>query len=119
MLWLKRNNVYTQLMKCDVSNEIIAPGDFYYIDDEDGMRIKATVYKDIKDKSKKETWDYSELNAAQSEREYKRRLQDATRQMLAATVLERKVGGKYDPNPGVEDEIVQDLYNTHKERGKY
>ena len=80
MLWLKRNNVYTQLMKCDVSNEIIAPGDFYYIDDEDGMRIKATVYKDIKDKSKKETWDYSELNAAQSEREYKRRLQDATSQ---------------------------------------
>lgn len=113
MLWLKRNTVWNQLMKCDISEEIIAPGDYYYIDDVDGVRIKATVYKRMKDKAKEATWDYSKLNAAQNEAEYKRMLKDATRQILAETVLDRKVGGKYDPNPGEENEIIQDLYDSH------
>ena len=113
MLWLKRNTVWNQLMKCDISNEVIGPGDYYYIDDVDGVRIKATVYKRMKDKEKEENWDYSKLNAAQNELEYKRMLKEATRQMLASSILERKVAGKYDPNPEVESEIVQDLYDAH------
>lgn len=113
MLWLKRNTVWNQLMKCDISNEVIGPGDYYYIDDVDGVRIKATVYKRIKDKEKEEHWDYSKLNAAQNELEYKRMLKEATRQMLASSILERKVAGKYDPNPEVESEIIQDLYDAH------
>lgn len=113
MLWLKRNTVWNQLMKCDISNEVIGPGDYYYIDDVDGVRIKATVYKRIKDKEKEENWDYSKLNAAQNELEYKRMLKEATRQMLASSILERKVAGKYDPNPEVESEIIQDLYDAH------
>lgn len=113
MLWLKRNTVWNQLMKCDISNEVIGPGDYYYIDDVDGVRIKATVYKRIKDKEKEQNWDYSKLNAAQNELEYKRMLKEATRQMLASSILERKVAGKYDPNPEVESEIIQDLYDAH------
>lgn len=111
MLWLKRNIYFNELMKCSVSGDYIAPGDYYYEDDQDGMLIKATVYKDLQRKRKQKTWDYSKLNAASNEQEYRRMLKDATMMMLADTVLERKVAGKYDPNPGVEDEFVQDLYN--------
>ena len=75
-------------------------GDYYYIDDQDGVRIKATVYKELKEKQKRENWDYSQLNQAKSEAEYKSRLNDMTRQILGATILDRKVTGKYDPNPG-------------------
>lgn len=112
MLWLKRNIRFNELMKCDISGEFIGPGDYYYIDDVDGVRIKATVYKQMKDKAKKESWDYSKINAAQSEADYKRMLKDATRYMLAETVLERKVAGRYDPNPEQETEIIQDLYDS-------
>lgn len=119
MLWLKRNAVWNQLMKCDVSNEVIAPGDYYYIDDVDGIRIKATVYKRIKDKQKEDNWDYSKLNSATSQAEYKRMLKEATQRMLAATILDRKVAMKHDPNPGVENETIQDLYDDHKNRHKY
>lgn len=113
MLWLKRNTRFNELMKCDISGDLIGPGDYYYIDDVDGVRIKATVYKELKDKEKEETWDYTKINAAQSEADYKRMLRDATRQMLGSTILERKVAGKYDPKPEVESEIIQDLYNSH------
>ena len=42
MLWLKRNTRFNELMKCDISGDLIGPGDYYYIDDVDGVRIKAT-----------------------------------------------------------------------------
>lgn len=112
MLWLKRNIHFNELMKCGVSGEYIVPGDYYYEDDKDGLLIKATVYRDMQKKRKQETWDYSKLNSASNEIEYRRMLKDATMYMLADTVLERKVAGKYDPSPEVEDEIIQDLYNS-------
>lgn len=114
MLWLKRNIRFNEVMKCDVSDEAILPGDFYYIDDVDGIRIKASVYKAMKDKRTEEEWDYSKLNAAENEVEYKRMLREATRQMLASSVLDRKVAGRYDPHPEQEDEIVQDIYDNFK-----
>ena len=78
------------------------------------LELKLLVYKELKDKEKEETWDYTKKrNAAQSEADYKRMLRDATRQMLGSTILERKVAGKYDPKPEVESEIIQDLYNSH------
>lgn len=112
MLWLRRSIHFNELMKCDVSGEHIYPGDYYYIDDTDGIKIKATVYKQLKDKAKREQWDYSKINQAQNEADYRRMLKDATMQMLAETVLERKVAGRYDPNPEVETDIIQDLYNS-------
>ena len=119
MLWLKRNTLWNQLMKCDVSNEVIAPGDYYYIDDKDGIRVKATVYKRIKDKREIETWDYSKLNAAKNQIEYQRMLQEATRRILADTILDRKINTKHDPNPDVEDEFIQELYDNHANRHNY
>lgn len=45
MLWIKRNTVWNQLMKCDVSGQLITYGVYHYIDDQDGVKIKATIYK--------------------------------------------------------------------------
>lgn len=91
MLWLKRNTHWNDLLKCDVSDEFIGPGDFYYEDDEDGAKIKATVYQDIKRKQTEETWDYAKINSAANQLEYKEMVKAATRQMLCDTILERKV----------------------------
>ena len=113
MLWLKRNRYYNQLIKCDVSKEVIGPGDFYYQDDVDGVKIKATVYKEMENAKKKAEWDYSKINQAQSEAEYKNLIAEATRQMFASTILDRKVAGKYDPTP--ESEIIKDLYQAEKD----
>lgn len=113
MLWLKRNIRFNELMKCDISGQLIGPGDYYYIDDVDGVRIKAIVYKEMKDKAARENMDYSKINAAQNDIEYRRLLKEATRQILADTVLERKIAGKYDADPENENELIQDLYDSH------
>lgn len=113
MLWLKRNRYWNELLRCDISKEIIAPGDFYYQDDEDGVKVKATIYKQMKDQDKAAKWDYSKINQASNEAEYKKLIEEATRQMLSSTILDRKVAGKYDPTP--ENEVVKDLYRAEKE----
>lgn len=97
MLYLRRNTNQYQLEKCGISGELIAPGDFYYIDDEDGLIVKATVYKELKDREKQDNWDYSKLNTATNEYEYRHLLKEATRQMLHSTILDRQVAGKYNP----------------------
>lgn len=119
MLWLKRNTRWNELMKCDISGEFIAPGDYYYIDDVDGLRVKATVYKDLKEQMKEETWDYSKINNAANEAEYRKMVQEATRRMLGETVLNRKVAGTYGGQvPPEEDEIIEDIYDM-RTGGKY
>lgn len=112
MLWLRRNTNPYQLEKCGVSGELIAPGDFYYVDDEDGLIIKATIYKELKDRKKEDEWDYSKLNNAVNEYEYRNMLKEATRQMLYSSVLDRKVSGKYDPTP--ESNELKELYSFIK-----
>ena len=51
MLFLKRNLNFNQLYKCDVSEELIGPGDYYYEDDQDGFIVKAEVYKELKNRT--------------------------------------------------------------------
>lgn len=119
MLWLKRNTRWNELFRCSVSGDNIYPGEYYYQDDVDNTIIKATVYKDLKDKRKEQEWDYSKLNNAKSEAEYRNMLREATKAMLGASILDRKVAGKYDPNPETENEIVEDLYNTYKGGNPY
>lgn len=94
MLHLKRVTNDYEFIKCKVSGELIGYGDYYYEDDEDGLIIKFTVYQRIKDKMKKDTFDYSLLEKAQSEKEYKEQLRKAERELLEATVLDRKIYGK-------------------------
>lgn len=108
MLWLKRNTNTYQLEKCDVSGELIYPGDYYYQDDVDYIKIKATVYANIKKKEKENNWDYSKINNAHNEYEYRQAIKDATRQMLYDSVLNRKIATKL--NNDIDDETLDILY---------
>lgn len=45
-------------------------------------------------------------------------LNDMTRQILGATIFDRKVAGKYYPNPGHEDEMIQNLFDNYKRGGR-
>lgn len=94
MLVLHRIIHPTEFLKCQISGEIIRPGDFYYEDDEDGLIVKATIYRQIKDEYERNNFDYSKLQAYQSEMEYAQALKEATRRKKYESLLSRKVTGK-------------------------
>lgn len=94
MLHLKRITHDYEFMRCHISDELIAYGDWYYEDDEDGLIVKFTVYQRIKEKRIRDTFDYSLLEKAQNEREYREQLKKAERELFETTVLDRKIYGK-------------------------
>lgn len=94
MLYLKRVIMPYEALKCQISNEIITYGDYYYEDDEDGFIVKASVYGEELKKKKEEEFDYSKLEQAQSEKEYSDMLKEAEREFLNQTLFDRKVAGK-------------------------
>ena len=69
-------------------------GDFYYEDDEDGAVVKASVYRDLRDKAAEDNFDNSRLENAQSEEEYKRALRQYEQEFLQGDILNRKIQGK-------------------------
>ena len=91
-------------------------GDYYYEDDQDGFIVKAEVYKELKNRKKEEEWDYSILNQAENELEYKRMLKEATMNMLASTLFERKVFNKLEPVE--ESETIKELYEEANKNNK-
>lgn len=98
MLHLKRITHFNEFLKCQVSDEIMMYGDFYYEDDEDGLIVSAKYYHDLKKKKKEDEFDYTELNNAQSQKEYQDQLRQAERELFESTVLDRKVFGKDSQN---------------------
>ena len=54
MLRLKRVVHFNEFLKCKVSGEIISYGDYYYEDDEDGLIVKASVYKQLQREKQRE-----------------------------------------------------------------
>lgn len=91
MLRLKRNQYFNEFYKCKISNEVIYPGEWYYEDDEDGLIVKATVYKRILDDYNNKNFDYSKLNQLQSQEEYRQQLVKQMRAENYASLLDRKV----------------------------
>ena len=91
MLRLKRNQLFNEFYKCGISNEIIYPGEWYYEDDEDGLIVKATVYKRISDEHKDRNFDYSKLEQLQSQEEYRIKLKEQMQASNYASLLDRKV----------------------------
>lgn len=91
MLWLKRVVNDYEFMKCHISDELIAYGDFYYEDDEDGLIIKARVYNELKEKARRDAFDYSKLEQATCQRDYERLLREAERELKTQTIFDRKV----------------------------
>ena len=91
MLHLKRVPGFYEWIRCHVSGKIMTYGDWYYEDDEDGLIVDAIVYKQMKQTEKEENWDYSKLQMAQNEREYRQRLKELEKEHLKQGLLKRKV----------------------------
>ena len=94
MLVLKRIQYFTDWIRCQVTGEIMTYGEYYYEDTEDGFIVGALTYKEMKDAKKAEEFDYSKLEKAASEREYREMLKQYEREFKTAGLLERKVLGK-------------------------
>lgn len=93
MLRLKQVTMPYEFLKCHISGELIGFGDFYFEDDTDGLIVKQTVYHELKERRRQATFDYSKLERATSEREYREMLKQAQRQLKTDTLLDRKFQG--------------------------
>ncbi|MBP3199279.1 MAG: hypothetical protein J6N21_20095 [Butyrivibrio sp.] len=93
MLHLKRITHFNEYLICKVSGEVMMYGDFYYEDDEDGLIVSANYYHNLKKQKKEDNWDYSELNAFESQRDYAEALKEKERELFEKTVLNRAVAG--------------------------
>lgn len=89
MLELKQLDQPYEVRKCDISGEFIVYGDWYYEDDTDHKVIKATVYKKLQKEARDKKFDYTLLNRAKSEKEYRDAVKKAEKDFLLATILDR------------------------------
>lgn len=91
MLILNRMIHPFEVRTCRLSGEMIVYGDYFYEDDEDGIVIKASVYKQLQKEAREDSFDYTLLNQAKSEREYKELVKKAEQNYLKQTILDRKI----------------------------
>lgn len=94
MLYLKQIQQPFEVLKCKLSNEFIQYGDFYYEDDVDGVIVKFEVYKKIQNEARDNAFDYSLLEKAQSEKEYKDMMIRAEKDYLNVSILDRQIAEK-------------------------
>ena len=71
MLFLKQIQYPYDIRKCAISGEPITYGQFYYEDDEDKTIVKFEVYKRMQQQARADRFDYSKLQQAKSEKEYR------------------------------------------------
>lgn len=94
MLFLKQIQYPYDIRKCAISGEPITYGQFYYEDDEDKTIVKFEVYKRIQQQARADRFDYSKLQQAKSEKEYREMIKRAQRDFLNATILDRPIAEK-------------------------
>lgn len=91
-------------VKCDITRKLIAYGEFYYEDDEDGFIVDAEYYfqRKMADKYEKALQN-PELQAGANSISYQTQMRAAERKYLDRGLLERPVAGKpYAPKGGVK-----------------
>ena len=94
-LHLKRVTNFQDYLRCTVTQEIIAYGDMYYIDDEkkdywgQPVIMKASVYDNFKTQRLWDRWDMSKLNNAESQRDYMFSMRQIERDYLTQTILDQ------------------------------
>jgi Ca2+-binding EF-hand superfamily protein len=91
MLWLKRNTHFNEIITCKISQDKILYGDWYYEDDDDGLIVKASVYRTLKDNMILDTFDYTKLNNATSQEEYRKLLLQYEREINTQGLFEREI----------------------------
>ena len=81
--------------RCDITRKIIAYGDYYYEDDEDGFIVDYNYYYDRKMAEKMEQALLNpEIQAAQDSISYQTQMRAAERQLLDKTLFERPLASK-------------------------
>jgi hypothetical protein len=105
MLTLHRITHFNEFMRCHASGEILMYGDFYYTDD-DGKVISAKYYHDQKEARRRDTFDQSILENAESQKEYQDELRQAEQDYLTNQMLAEKVETK-------------DSYNNDRDNGPF
>lgn len=92
MLILNRNLTPGEVRTCKLSGEMIIYGDYYYQDTDDpNLYIKASEYHKLKREEEERKFDYSLLEQAKNELEYKNYLQRAEQQLLSETILKKEI----------------------------
>ena len=102
-LVLKRITWPYDCVKCDITRKLLAYGDFYYEDDEDGLIVDAEYYFERKmQKEYEKAFKNPELYAGADAISYQTAMRQAERNLLDRGLLERPVAGKpYVPKGGV------------------
>lgn len=91
MLILNRMTQPYEVRKCKVSGQFIVYGEWFYEDDEDGVIIKSSVYKKMQQDARNKAFDYTLLEQAQSDKEYREMIKRAEKDFLNTTILDRPV----------------------------
>lgn len=101
-LQLKRITWPYDCVKCDITRKLIAYGEYYYEDDEDGLIVDAEYYHQRKMNEKfEEALLNPELNVPQDAMSYRMAMLEAERKHLDRGLLDRPVAGKvYAPKGG-------------------
>lgn len=87
-LELKRIIHPYECVKCHVTGEIIAYGDYYYEDDVDGFIVDFNYYYDRKQEQKMREAEW-EIERALDLQEYSQKMKQAERDFLTATLFDR------------------------------
>ena len=89
MFWLYRNRFFNEWIKDDYSGKIIAPGEYYFKDDETGKCMSCAYYWELKKADMKANNPYQDkLDWAQNQFEYKQNLEQLEREQLQGSVLQ-------------------------------
>ena len=100
-LVLKRITWPYDAVKCDITRKLLAYGDYYYEDDEDGLIVDADYYYRRKMEEKYEkAYQNPELNVPQDAMSYRIAMLQAERRHLDRGLLDRPVAGKTHPTKG-------------------
>jgi hypothetical protein len=89
---------FNECEKDRISGDLITWGNYYYEDDEDGFIIGLDHYYTLKKKYVEDTFDYSKLEQAKSEKAYKNELLKAERNLFTHTLFSRQIAGKEPSN---------------------
>ena len=105
MLTLHRIQNFNEFLRCHASGEILMYGDYYYTNDA-GQVISAKYYYNTKEQRRRENFDQSILNTAQTQKDYQDALREAEKEYLSEQMLDEPVAG------------LKESYNNEKEAEK-
>jgi hypothetical protein len=105
MLVLQRNLTPGEVRTCKLTGQMIVYGDYYYQDTDDpNLYVLAREYNKLKRQIEEETFDYTLLEKAQNEKEYREYLKMAEQEYLNDNILSMEIA----KNGQIENSILKE-----------